>query len=133
MAQLVAYVLWEHGVVGSSPAYSTQLLRMRKSEETKYLNYINRWKCGEESGMRGRTGISRHIRRYLFDRFDNKCCKCGWGKTNPTTNSVPLEVDHIDGDHTNNNESNLELLCPNCHSLTPTYKSLNKGKGRPGR
>ena len=30
---------------------------------------------------------------------------------------------HIDG---NNEESNLQLLCPNCHSLTPTFGALNK-------
>jgi 5-methylcytosine-specific restriction endonuclease McrA len=30
----------------------------------------------------------------------------------------------------NHNEKNLNLLCPNCHSLTPTYGSLNKGNGR---
>lgn len=29
--------------------------------------------------------------------------------------------------------NNLILLCPNCHSLTPTYKALNKGNGRHNR
>lgn len=24
----------------------------------------------------------------------------------------------------------FELICPNCHSLTPTFRALNKGKGR---
>jgi predicted HNH restriction endonuclease len=23
---------------------------------------------------------------------------------------------------------NLQLLCPNCHALTPTYRARNKGK-----
>ena len=32
-----------------------------------------------------------------------------------------------------NKEDNFEVLCPNCHSLTSTYKSLNKGKGRKDR
>ena len=30
----------------------------------------------------------------------------------------------------NNKEENLTLLCPNCHSLTPTAKGANKGNGR---
>lgn len=38
---------------------------------------------------------------------------------------MPLVIDHIDGNHTNNTYSNLRLLCPNCHSLTPNYKSKN--------
>ena len=52
---------------------------------------------------------------------------------NPYTGKIPLEVDHIDGDYTNNNENNLTLLCPNCHSLTPTYKGANSGRGRKTR
>lgn len=43
---------------------------------------------------------------------------------------IPLDMDHIDGDHTNNSEDNLRLICPNCHAQTPTYKAKNKGNGR---
>lgn len=38
---------------------------------------------------------------------------------------IPLELDHIDGDSDNNALSNLRLLCPNCHALTPTYRARN--------
>lgn len=40
-------------------------------------------------------------------------------------NPIPLELDHIDGNHVNNNLSNLRLLCPNCHALTPNYRGKN--------
>lgn len=43
---------------------------------------------------------------------------------------IPLEIDHIDGNSENNSEENLRLICPNCHSLTATYKGANRGKGR---
>lgn len=36
---------------------------------------------------------------------------------------IPLEVHHIDGDRTNNEYSNLQLLCPNCHAQTDNYRN----------
>ncbi|MCX4666967.1 HNH endonuclease [Streptomyces sp. NBC_01381] len=42
--------------------------------------------------------------------------------------SLPLEVDHIDGDWHNNRVENLRLLCPNCHSVTDTYRGRAKGR-----
>lgn len=38
---------------------------------------------------------------------------------------IPLELDHINGVHDDNRLGNLRLLCPNCHSLTPTYRGRN--------
>ena len=76
------------------------------------------------------TQDHRQYRRYLFEKYGASCMLCGWDKVNPITNLVPLEMDHIDGDSANNSLSNLRLICPNCSSLQPTYKALNKGKGR---
>lgn len=70
--------------------------------------------------------LSPSVRKFLLAEANYKCSECGWDKINRSTGTVPLEVDHIDGISTNNERSNLKVLCPNCHSLTPTYKSLNK-------
>ena len=94
----------------------------------EYKLYIERWRSGYELG--GKKDISHHIRRYLFEKYNCSCQKCGWGEVNPYTGNVPLEVHHIDGNYKNNKEENLQLLCPNCHSLTSTFGSLNKGFGR---
>lgn len=99
--------------------------------DERYFSFIEKWKKGEVNGMRGKTSTSHHIRRYLFEKYNNCCSECGWSKVNTTTQKIPLELEHIDGDFTNNKEQNLKLLCPNCHSLTPTWKGANKKQGRP--
>ena len=70
---------------------------------------------------------------FLISKYGNKCMECGWDKINQVTGKIPIQLEHIDGDSENNNLENLKLLCPNCHSLTPTYGALNKGKGRKNR
>lgn len=96
----------------------------------QYKQYIERWKNGQESGRKGKYEVSNHIRKYLFEKYNNSCQKCGWNKINPITGNVPLQIHHIDGDCLNNSENNLELLCPNCHSLTDTYGNLNSDSSR---
>ena len=82
--------------------------------------------------MKGKYGLSNHIRKYLFKKNNNKCELCNWGEINPYTKTIPLEIHHIDGNYTNNFEENLQVLCPNCHSLTSNYKNANN-QGRDGR
>ena len=41
--------------------------------------------------------------------------------------AIPLELNHIDGNRYNWNLDNLELLCPNCHAQTDTYRGKNIG------
>ena len=94
--------------------------------------YIQDWKDGKINGLSGEYQLSRYIRNYLLKKHNYKCELCGWGETNPYTNKIPLEIHHKDGDYKNNNENNLQVLCPNCHSLTATYRSANPN-GRKGR
>jgi len=110
--------------------------------QTKYCAYqcqsdyqrmvkVEKWLNGELNGVRGKTSTSKWIKWYLINKHGEKCMECNWAERNPYTNNIPIELDHIDGNFMNNNEENLKLLCPNCHSLTKTYKGANKKKGRP--
>ena len=70
------------------------------------------------------------IRKILYEKF-GKCMECSLTEWRGI--KLSLEVDHIDGDASNNMPSNVRLICPNCHSITPTWKAKNKGKGRAAR
>ena len=45
----------------------------------------------------------------------NQCDNCGLNKW--LGEPISLELHHKDKNHNNNNLSNLQILCPNCHSL----------------
>lgn len=76
-------------------------------------------------------GTSRfhYVRRHLTEEQRGRCAVCG---CQDEWQGLPLNLvlDHVDGDSTNNARSNLRLVCPNCDSQLPTYKSRNRGRGR---
>lgn len=74
--------------------------------------------------------LSAHVERYIFQKYNNKCARCEWSQFNLHTGTLPLEIDHIDGNFQNNKEENLILICPNCHALTKPHKGANRGNGR---
>lgn len=53
-----------------------------------------------------------------------KCEICGWAK-HTLDGRIPVELDHINGDNTDNRLENLRILCPNCHSLQLTHRGKN--------
>lgn len=71
----------------------------------------------------------RQLKKLLIKKFGDKCMSpnCVWDYSKI---HVPTEIEHIDGNSQNNTSNNCILLCPNCHSLTPTFRNKNKGNGR---
>ena len=109
-----------------------------KSHNTKYCSnkcqqefqnkiIINRWKSGEFDGV-CKYMYTRPLKKYMLEKVGYKCELCGWNKINIKLGYSPLQLHHIDGNPKNNDESNLQILCPNCHSLTENFMGLNNIK-----
>jgi len=60
------------------------------------------------------------IKSRLIIERGHQCQKCN--RTKWFDEDITLELEHVDGNNSNNVEENLLLLCPNCHSLTPTWR-----------
>ena len=81
----------------------------------------------EEGKIRDRDTL----RKVLGKTREYKCSKCSIESWN--NKPITLQVNHIDGNCTNNSPGNLELICPNCHSQTDNWGARNKGNGRKSR
>jgi hypothetical protein len=84
---------------------------------TKPLSEILVKNCEYSSNKLRKRLISEGLKQHRCE-----CC----GLTEWLDEPIPLELDHIDGDHYNNLIENLKILCPNCHAKTPTYRGKNK-------
>lgn len=118
---------WLNRILGhhaSDPAVAAQVRRFedrgdrRKPIETFLVE-------GRKS-----SGTS-HLRRRLIDEglLSRRCARCG--RERWEGGPIPLELDHVNGDRSDNRLENLRLLCPNCHALTATYRGRNIGRNCP--
>lgn len=70
------------------------------------------------------TQTSKLKNKLLKNSLKDYKCEC-CNNTEWMGEPIPLETHHIDGIKTNNDLSNLQLLCPNCHAFTDNYKGKN--------
>lgn len=97
--------------------------------------FIERWAAEPEFGSAKSGALKSPARNYLLEKAGYRCTRCGWSEISPYVgHGKPiLTIDHIDGNWKNNSVDNLVVLCYNCHTLTPTFGSLNtKSAGRRG-
>lgn len=73
-------------------------------------------KCFAEFGNPGKGAFKNAL---IKERgYKCECCGLSTWMDKPIT----LELEHTDGDRKNNTKENLKILCPNCHSQTPTWR-----------
>lgn len=76
----------------------------------------------------GRREKTVQIRRAMIEiGKERKCYVCGISSW--MDKPFNLEIEHKDGDFQNDREDNLEFICPNCHSQTPTFCRCKKRAG----
>lgn len=63
-------------------------------------------------------------RKLLEEGYKEYKCEC-CGGTEWQGHPIPLELHHKDGNRYNNTIENYELLCPNCHAFTDSYRGKN--------
>lgn len=87
---------------------------------------VEDWLSGKISGaIRGGSHELRQpIRNYLLECANYSCEECGDNRVNPYSGKSIMNVDHVDGDASNNHIDNLKVLCPSCHAMTPTYGNI---------
>lgn len=74
---------------------------------------------------KGKIYQSNKLRKRLLREglVKPECSNCG--RAEWLGRPIPLELDHKDGDSSNNELTNLRVICPNCHALTTTYRGKN--------
>ena len=123
------FCLWcSEDIIGHGKTYCSLGCKTRYYQKKA----VEEWLNNPEKAQTGYS-LKKPIRDYLISQAENRCSSCGWNEINPVTRRTPLEIDHINGDSNDNRIENLRVLCPNCHSLTPTYRALNKKSSRVAR
>ena len=81
----------------------------------KLLEYLNNSQDIQTNKIR---------RKLLEEGYKEYKCEC-CGNSEWLGKPIPLEVHHRDGNRNNNTLENFELLCPNCHAFTDSYRGKN--------
>ena len=91
--------------------------------------------CQIEHSLTEKINTGKYTRANAYTYFkrntEYKCSCCGI--KNWQGNPLSLQIDHVDGNNTNNVVENLRYLCPNCHTQTETWGVKNvseEGKKR---
>jgi len=78
----------------------------------------------ENSPYKNATSLKERLIKEGLKEYKCEGCK----RTEWEGAPIPLQIHHINGVHNDNRLENIQLLCPNCHSLTDTYAGKNANR-----
>ena len=115
--------------LGAAAQYLNVEWRTFKKTATQYGLYHKRRGSSKKmelqdilSGKHPQYPTSKLSKRLVKEGIkDYRCEICGIVEWNGK--QISLELNHIDGRNSNHSLENLQLICPNCHSQTDTYRS----------
>ena len=111
--------------IGNKPIFCN----IKCSSEYIRKKSIEYWLKNQNEFRNKLINLKNWVKPYFLEKQKHKCKICGildeWNG-----NSMVFILDHIDGNASNNTEENLRLICHNCDSQLPTYKSKNKNSAR---
>jgi 5-methylcytosine-specific restriction endonuclease McrA len=106
-----------------SPKSIAHLEKVRQRNRER----MDLWYAGElELKYKSVSTARRILKRYLISKIGPACNKCGFVGRHPDDDHWVVELDHINGDEHDHRPENLRLLCPTCHTMTPTNSGRNK-------
>jgi hypothetical protein len=82
------------------------------------------WNKGQQLKNWGDYTRAVRMKPHIIKERGHCCENCN--NTHWLNQLIPLEIEHVDGNRTNNELSNLKLLCCNCHAQTPTWRGRKK-------
>ena len=100
---------------GTHPKIKTKYDLQQLAKKRDVFDYLGR---NPKEDMQSDKLKIRLIREGMLEPKCDDCDRTQW-----RDETITLELDHINGDKENNSLANLRLLCPNCHSQTPEYRS----------
>jgi hypothetical protein len=93
---------WAKGLVGGQP----------QSWKPRPLSDILK----KDSPFSSKDLKKRLIKEGIKEEKCERCLLIEW-----QGEKIPLQLDHVNGDNSDNRIENLRILCANCHCLTPTW------------
>ena len=97
----------------------------------KIETQIDNFEKNGEIGAKSDAGIRCFLKKYLLRTIGHKCELCK--RTKWMKKPIPLIIDHIDGNSSNNSRDNIRLVCGNCDMQLETFAGRNIGNGRKKR